>query len=63
VLLVGTDIDRSGQPKISDTDLDAELRGGVRYTLTAGPDLFVGFHLGRDALVTVGVSFWLKRQG
>ena len=45
------------------SDLDAELRGGVRYTLTAGPDLFVGFHVGRDALVTVGVNFWLKRQG
>jgi len=54
MLLVDTDLD---------TDLDAELRGGVSYALSAGPDIFVGFHVGRDALVTVGVNFWLKRQG
>ena len=63
MLLINTDVDRGRQPKISDTDLDAELRGGVSYALSAGPDIFVGFHLGRDTLVTVGATFWIKREG
>ena len=45
-----------------DTDLDVEMRGGIRYSLSSGPDIFVGFQAGRDALVTVGASFWPKRQ-
>lgn len=61
MLIVDTKIDRGDLPKITDTDLDVEARGGVRYSLTAGPDIFVGFHLGRDAMVTVGAIFWLKR--
>jgi hypothetical protein len=45
-----------------DTALDVEMRGGIRYSLSSGPDLFVGFQAGHDAMVTVGVSFWPKRQ-
>jgi hypothetical protein len=63
VLFIDTEIERAHVPNISDTDLDVEIRGGLRYSLSAGPDLFVGFHLGRDTLVTVGMSFWLKRSG
>jgi hypothetical protein len=60
MLFVDTN-DRGLDPDTS--DLDVELRGGLRYALTAGPDLFVGLNLGRDPMVTVGMSFWLKRQG
>lgn len=62
LLLVDTKIDRGPAPDLSDTDLDVEMRAGLRYSMSAGPDLFVGFHLGRDDLVTAGVSFWLKRN-
>ena len=63
LLFVDTDITRHSAPDISDSDLDVEVRGGLRYSLSVGPDLFVGFHLGRDAMVTVGASFWIKRSG
>jgi hypothetical protein len=61
MLIIDTDIERGNLPNLSDTDLDVELRGGIRYSLTAGPDIFVGFHLGRDAMVTVGANLWIKR--
>jgi hypothetical protein len=63
MLFVDTKLRRGGEPDFSDSDLDVEIRAGLRYSLSAGPDIFVGFHLGRDALVTVGMSFWLKRSG
>lgn len=63
MLFVDTDIERDPAPDFSDTDLDVEVRTGLSYSLSAGPDLFVGIHLGRDALVTVGACFWLKRSG
>jgi hypothetical protein len=61
-VFVDTDVKPGHHADLSD-NLDAELRGGVSYTLSSGPSIFVGFHLGRDALVTVGATFWLKRQG
>lgn len=63
MLLVDTDVNRGQTGNVSDTDLDAELRGGVSYALSSGPSIYVGFQLGRDTLVTVGATFWLKRQG
>ncbi len=62
MLFADTTIKRDQEPDLSDSDLDVEIRAGLRYSLSAGPDLFVGFHLGRDALVTVGASFWPKRS-
>ena len=57
-----TDVESGHHADLSDT-VDAELRGGVSYALSSGPSIFVGFHIGRDALVTLGATFWLKRQG
>jgi len=62
MLIIDTEIASGAFPAFSDTDLDVEIRGGIRYSLSAGPDIFVGFQAGRDAMVTVGASFWLKRQ-
>ena len=62
MLIVDTELERDSLPAFSDTELDVEIRGGIRYSLSAGPDIFVGFHAGRDAMVTVGANFWLKRQ-
>jgi hypothetical protein len=62
MLIVDTKFEPSELPAYSDTDLDVEARGGIRYSLSSGPDIFVGFQAGRDALVTVGASFWPKRQ-
>jgi hypothetical protein len=62
MLIVHTDFDRGAEPNVTTTDLDVEMRGGVRYSLSAGPDIFVGFQAGRDAMVTVGASFWPKRR-
>lgn len=61
MLFVDTDIERGPAPDFSDTDLDVEIRTGLRYSLSSGPDLFLGFHLGRDWLVTAGMSFWPRR--
>ncbi|MFQ5510283.1 MAG: hypothetical protein ACE5EO_00385 [Candidatus Krumholzibacteriia bacterium] len=47
------------QPDISDTDVDAELRGGVRYELEGRLDLFGTLHIGRGALFAVGVTLKL----
>jgi hypothetical protein len=62
MLIVDTRLEESDLPAYSDTDLDVEARGGIRYSLSSGPDIFVGFQAGRDAMVTVGASFWPKRQ-
>ncbi|UCG52972.1 MAG: hypothetical protein JSW58_05280 [Candidatus Latescibacterota bacterium] len=58
LLIVNTEFDHPSLPDDSDTDFDAELRGGLRYTLSAGPDIFVAGHVGRGEKVLVGVSFW-----
>ncbi len=60
LLIVDTKLERENAPDIKDTDVDVELRGGLRYTLTAGPDLWAAVHLGRDTMVMVGMSLWLK---
>jgi len=62
MLIVDTKLERTDLPAYSDTELDVEARGGIRYSLSSGPDIFVGFQAGREALVTVGASFWPKRQ-
>jgi hypothetical protein len=62
VYLLIVDIDRDLAPPradISDTDLDAELRGGVRYELEGRLDLFGTLHIGREALFALGVNFKL----
>ncbi len=57
LLIVDIDRDRGpSSPDISDTDLDAELRGGVRYELEGRLDLFGTLHIGRDALFALGVN-------
>jgi hypothetical protein len=58
LLIVDTEFDRPSRPNQSDTDIDAELRGGLKYTLSAGPDIFVAGHVGRGEKVMVGISFW-----
>ena len=63
MLYVDTDFKQDSAPDMSDSDLDVEMRAGLRYSLSSGPDLFVGFHLGRDTTVTIGASFWPKRSG
>lgn len=61
MLFVDTKVERGPEPDFTDSDLDVEIRAGLRYSLSSGPDVFAGFHLGRDWLVTVGMSFWPKR--
>jgi hypothetical protein len=61
VLYIDTDIKQGAGPDISDSEVDVEIRTGLSYTLSASSDLFVGLHLGRDALVTIGATFWLRR--
>ncbi|UCH83007.1 MAG: hypothetical protein JSW50_11115 [Candidatus Latescibacterota bacterium] len=58
LLVVNTKVDLPGGGDTSDTDVDVELRGGARYTLSAGPDLFLSFFVGREAQVQFGVAFW-----
>jgi hypothetical protein len=60
LLVVNTKIDVTGGSSVTDTDVDVEARGGLRYTLSAGPDIWGAVHLGRDTQVMVGMSFWLK---
>ena len=55
LLIVNTDMDR-GPFQASDTDLDAELRGGVRYELDGRLDLFGTLNVGRETLFAVGVN-------
>lgn len=57
LLIVNTDLDRGPfQISDSDTDLDAELRGGVRYELEGRLDLFGTLNVGRQTLFAVGVN-------
>ena len=60
MLFVDTNIKLENVPDDSDIDLDAELRGGAKYTLASGPEIFAALHLGRDWMVTVGMNFWPK---
>jgi hypothetical protein len=60
MLIVDTKIKIQNVPDTSDTDIDVELRGGLKYTLAAGPDIFAAFHIGRDGLFMIGVNFWPK---
>ena len=50
---------------VSDTDLEVELRGGVRYVRPSGLDLFATFQVGYEALFAVGTvfSFGKKSEG
>jgi hypothetical protein len=56
LLIVNVDIDLP-QGSFSDTDVDVELRTGLRYTLASDLDLYGSFHLGRDALFALGFVF------
>jgi hypothetical protein len=58
--ITNVQVDLGGGRESSDTDIDVELRGGARYTLSAGPDIFLSFFVGREALVMFGVGFWPK---
>ncbi len=58
LLTIHTNVDLGSGREDSDTDIDVELRGGARYTLAAGPDLFLTLFVGREAMVMFGVSFW-----
>jgi hypothetical protein len=60
LLIVDTKIKIDGVPDSSDTDLDVEMRGGAKYSLASGPEVFAALHLGRDWMVVVGVNFWPK---
>ena len=58
--IINAKADLPGGGDVSDTDLDVELRGGARYTLSSGPDLFLSLFVGREAQVQFGVAFWPK---
>jgi hypothetical protein len=58
LLIINSDVDLGSGRNASDTDIDVELRGGARYTLAAGPDLFLTLFVGREAMVMFGVGFW-----
>lgn len=58
IVIMDAQVDLPDGRESSDTDLDVELRGGVRYTLSAGPDLFLSLFVGREAQVMFGVGFW-----
>ncbi|MEJ2720649.1 MAG: hypothetical protein P8181_05855 [bacterium] len=58
LLVIHATADIGGGRDVSDTDIDVELRGGVRYTLASGPDLFLTLFVGREAMAMFGVSFW-----
>jgi hypothetical protein len=58
VVIVNARVDLPSGGDVSDTDLDVELRGGARYTLSTGPDLFLSLFVGKEAQVMFGVSFW-----
>lgn len=62
VLYVDSKFKAGSGPDVSDSDVDVEIRMGLDYTLGESADLFVGVHLGRDAMVAVGATFWLKRS-
>ena len=57
LLIVNTDVDRGPfLASDSDTDLDAELRGGVRYELEGRLDLFGTLNVGQQTLFAVGIN-------
>ena len=57
LLIVNTDVDRGPfLASDSDTDLDAELRGGVRYELEGRLDLFGTLNVGQQTLFAVGIT-------
>jgi hypothetical protein len=58
LVIVNTKVDLPGGRDMSDTELDVELRGGVRYTLASGTDLFLSLFVGREAQAMFGVGFW-----
>jgi hypothetical protein len=59
VLIINTKVDRGPNPDLTDTDVDAELRTGVRVRLTPTIDLFGTVHVGRDALFSLGLNYQL----
>lgn len=60
LLVVNTKIKLENADDKSDTDLDVEARGGVKYTLASGPEIFAAVHIGRDGLFMIGMNFWPK---
>ncbi len=60
LLVVNTKVKIENADDISDTDLDVEARGGVKYTLASGPEIFAAVHIGRDGLFMIGMNFWPK---
>ncbi len=59
VLFVDTRVDRGAQPDLTDTDVDVELRAGLRYVLNPETDLFGALQVGRNAVFYVGLNFKL----
>lgn len=59
LLIVNTEVERADGSKSTNTDVDAELRGGLRYQLSSGLDIYGALHIGRDALALVGFIFTL----
>lgn len=58
LLIVNTEVqDNNGNEIFSDTDLDVEMRTGLRYTLNHEVDVYGSLHLGRDTLFLVGFNF------
>ena len=58
MLIVNTKVKLDDADDVSDTDIDVEARGGVKYTLASGPEIFAAIHIGRDAMVMIGMNFW-----
>jgi hypothetical protein len=54
LLIVEDKID-TGSGKVSDTDFDAEIRGGLSVGITPDADGFATLQLGRDGLFALGV--------
>lgn len=56
-------LDTEYSSTLSDTDLEVELRGGVRYERPTGLDVFATFQVGYQALFAMGMVFSFGEKG
>ena len=63
VLTVRSKFDRGREPETTDTDVDVELRTGVGFPVATKMDLFFALHVGRDAVVTIGLNVRMSPDG
>lgn len=59
LLVVDSKLERPNAPDLTDTDLDVELRGGLRYAFNQKTSLYATLHLGRDVAFYLGFDFRL----